>query len=280
MTKIKVSSGFSGKIPTGSFQNSNPSFYAEIELDTTIEGDSLLAEIDSIQKRLHEVAYQNFKIVADAARVEKLKNDLNGFRFYKTPNGDFPSVTTILDPEFKPFCTEDELAVAIAEGNINHARAAYFIEKGVWEDPKNIPGTAPDLAVLKFKFLSAWDFPNFLKKYPLQGMKNGRLLLNQAQRYAGTNDGECIYPLGGEKDGALVPTIFDFKRTPDKEKNFVQMAGYSKCAGMEHIEQMMIIPTNPDNQQGFQKPILSSGVDKFFEIFLEKRKDFLATYGI
>lgn len=277
--KIKVSSGFSGKIPTGSFQNSNPSFYAELEYDLP-EGVNVLDEVDRLQKELHKVAYQNFKVVADSARVEKLKNDLKGFRFYKTEKGDYPSVTTILDPEFKPYCTEDELRMAIAEGNINHARAAHFIAKGEWVDPKTLDGVVPDLLVCKGKFMDSWDFPAFLKKYPLKDLKNGHILVNHEYRYAGTNDGECLYPLGGEKTGEIVPTIFDFKRTPDKDKNFAQMAGYAKCLGMDHIKQMMIIPTNPDNQQMYSKPIISTSIDKYFEVFADKRQTFLETYGI
>jgi hypothetical protein len=278
MPKIKVSSSFSGKIPTGSFQNSAPGFHAEVELETGLEGEALEREIDSIQKSLHGLCYQNFKIVADAARVEKIKSDLKSFRFYPTPYGDFPSVTTIIDPDFKAFVGEDELKVAISEGNICHARAAHYIKTGQWVDVKELEGIAPDLLVCKGKFLDAWDFPGFLKKYPLTDMKNGVLVVNQEHRYAGTPDGEGLYPLGGEKGADVVPTIFDFKRTPDKEKNFIQMAAYAKC--LPHIKQMMIIPTNPDNQQGFQKPILSSGIDKFFEVFIQRRKDFLATYGI
>ena len=278
MAKVRVSAGFSGKIPTGSFQNSAPSFHAEIEFDSSMDGPDLLAEIDATQKQLHAMSYQNFKIVADAARVEKVKNDLKGFRFYKGLHGEYPSVTTIIDPDFTPWCSEEELRIATSEGNINHARAAHFIVTGQWVDPKQLEGIATDLIICKGRMLDGWDFPDFLKKYPLQTMQNGRTLVNDEHRYAGTNDGECLYPLGGEKGAAIVPTVFDFKRTPSKYKNFTQMAAYAKC--MEGIQQMMIIPTTTDNQQGFSKPILSTAIDKYFECFLDKRETFRETYGI
>ncbi len=278
--KIKVSSGFSGKIPTGSYQNSNPSFYAEVEYETDLKGEALAKEIDTIQKDLHGISYQNFKITADAAKIEKIKNDLKGFRFYKTPNGEYISVTTFLNPDFKPWCSDEELALAIAEGNIAHARAAHFISTGLWVEPKMLEGVAPDLLLLKGRYLDTWNFPEFLKKYPITNAKNGVVVVNDELKYAGTPDGDGMFPLAGEKGGELVPTIFDFKRTPDKEKNFTQMAAYAKCRGMEHIEQMMIIPTNPDNAQGFSKPIISMSIDKYFELVVEKRRQFTETYGV
>ena len=278
--KIKVSAGFSGKIPTGSFQNSAPSFYAEIESDVSVKEEDLENFIDNTQKRLHAIAYRNFKIVADSAAVEKIKNDLKDFRFYPTANGEYPSVTTVLDPDYKPFVGEEELRLATAEGNICHARAAHFIKTGEWVDPKTLEGVGADLMLLKGRFLEVWDFPAMLKKYPLTELKNGRTLVNHSSRYAGMNDGECLYPLGGEKDAEAVPTIFDFKRTADKHKNFCQMAAYSKCEGMEHIRQMAIIETNTKTDQGFSKPILSTAIDKYFEVFLEKRDMFKKTYGV
>lgn len=273
MPKIKVSAGFAGKIPTGSFQNSSPSFSAEVEF-TVKKGDlpGLVVEIDKAQKTLHDVCYRNFTAVAEAAKLEKIKNDMRGFRFYKTERGEYPSVTTILDPDFKAWCTDEELRIAVAEGNINHARAAHFIETGKWVEPKDLAGVAPDLLACKGRDLDIWDFPAFLKKYPLAQLKNGRRLVNDAHRYAGTNDAECLF-----ED---VQTIIDFKRTPDREKNFTQMAAYAKCPGMEHIKQMMIIPCNPDNQQGFSKPIVSPAIDKYFEVFLDKRRRFEAAYGV
>jgi hypothetical protein len=277
---IKVSAGFSGKIPTGPFQNSAPSFFAEVEFDSELKGEALERDIDATQKRLHAIAYQNFNVVAESAKIEKIKADLKGFRFYPTANGEYPSVTTIIDPDYKPFVGEDELAIATAEGNICHARAAHFIKTGEWVDPKALDGVAPDLLLLKGRFLDAWYFPGMLKKFPMKDLKNGRVLVNHTHRYAGTNDAQCLYPLGGEKDAEMVPTIIDFKRTADKHKNFTQMAGYAKCEGMEDIVQMMIIQTNTDTQQGFSKPIISTAVDKYFEVFVDKREAFRATYGV
>lgn len=274
--KIKVAASFSGKIATAPFSNANPAFWAEVNYDFDGSLEDAAKEIDRQQKALHAVAYVNFKVVADAAKVEKIKADLKGFRFY----GNYPSVTTIIDPDYKPFIGEDELRLAVAEGNIAHARAAHYIKTGEWVDAKKLEGVGADLMVLRGKFLEVWDFPAMLRKYPFTSMKNGKQLTNDDYRYAGTNDGEAMYPIGGEKGAELVPTIFDFKRTADKDKNFIQMAAYAKCGGMDHIKQMAIIETNTRTEQGFSKPILSSAIDKYFEVFLEKRRIFEEIYGV
>lgn len=261
-----------------------PSFYVEVQYDTSAEGEALILEIDSLHKKLHAEAYGNFKIVADAAKVEKIKNDLKGFRFYKTPLGEYPSVTTIIEPEFKSYVTEQQLEMAIAEGNIQDARAKHFIQTGEWLDTwdslKRLEGVASDLLLCSRTITEAWDFPAMLKKYPIKDLKVGRVLISDGHRYAGTNDAECLYPLGGEKDGEPVPTIIDFKRTPDEKKNYIQTAAYAKCPGMEHIRQAMLISVNPDNQQRFSKPLVNVNIPMWFEVFLERRKTFEATYGV
>lgn len=256
----------------------SPSFYAEVEYETDQDGESLKNEIDKNQRSLHELCYQNFKIIAEQAKVEKIKNDLKGFRFYKTEHGEYPSVTTVIEPEYKPFIGEDELAIATSEGNICHARAAHFIKTGEWIDPKKLEGVASDLLLLKGRFLDVWNFPAMLEKYPMKDMKNGYHLINHEHRYGGTHDMTCLYPLGGEKGAELVLTVGDFKRTPDDHKNYTQISAYAKC--IEGAKQMMIIPTNPDNAQGFSKPKVSTAIDKYFEVFLDKRATFREVYGI
>jgi hypothetical protein len=276
--KIKVSASFSGKISTGDFQNSAPFFSAEVEYETPAEGVALEKEIDLNQKRLHDICYGNFKVVADQAKVEKIRNDKKGFRFYKTDIGDLPSVTTVIDPEYRSWVADEDLKIAIAEGNIHHARVAHYIESGKWVDPKQLSGVSPDILALKGRVLGEWNFPAMTVKYPIIALRNGFPVYNHKHKYAGTFDAECMYPLGGTGDP--VPTLIDFKRTADKDKNFTQISAYSNCEGMEHIKQMMIVETNSENNQGFKKPLISTSIEKYFEVFLEKRRMFEEIYGI
>ena len=105
----------------------------------------------------------------------------------------------------------------------------------------------------------------------MENLKNGELVTNEKERYVGLPDGYATY------NG--VPSIFDVKRTPEKTKNFMQMAAYAK-ASKEKVEQMIIIPLNDKTLQGFSAPIVSADINKYFELFQYKRKSFKKIYGI
>src|SRR4029079_11366048 len=129
--------------------------------------------------------------------------------------------------------------------------------------PKAIEGTGPDIFIVKSGSLGlpldGWDFPAFLKKYPLQDMRVGKAVVNTRHEYGGTPDIEyCVY------DG--VPTLADVKRTPDKVKNFTEVADYAKTSVSEPVQQLMIVPINDKTDQGFSKPIVTAEVDKYFEL--------------
>jgi hypothetical protein len=282
---IKVSAGFSGKIATGSFQNMNPSFFAEetFEIDDgcvvvndllmqQCSGPNPLKMIKERQIELQAICYANFEQEAHKAKIRKIQEDRKDFRWY----GEYPSVTSILGYDADFFVEDNDLKQYASQGNIIHAQVAEFIKTGEWKSPDKIEGTTPDLFILKTGSLSlsldGWDFPAFLKKYPLTGMKNGNALINDAHQYGGTYDLEGIY--------SEIPTLCDVKRTTDKVKNLMQMAAYSKCSGMEHIKQIMVIPLNDKTDQGFSKPTVSVEIDKYFELFIAKRKEFKKVYGI
>lgn len=278
MPKIKVSAGFSGAISVGSYENQRPSFFAEVEYDV-VDGEDVEEFIRADQKKLHDIAYKNFKMVAEKSKLEKIKADFKNFRFYKVgEDREFVSVTSILGVNFVAHVDEDAMKVAISKGNISDARAKHYIDTGTWEDPTNLDGVGYDLVVLKEhgEVFDEWDFPTFLKKYPLLDLKVGKIFINEEHEYAGTSDAECMYPLDGT--GEPVHTLIDFKRTPQKISHFPQTAAYSKCD--PKFKQMMLISANPDNKQNYSKPIITSQIDKYFEVFLHKRKEFRKFYGI
>lgn len=271
--RIKVGASFSGTIPTGSFENSRPGFSAEVEYETTLEGDDLYRQIDEDEKRLHDIAFRNFEIVADQARVDKIKSDFKGFRFYDTPYGRLPSVTTVLDPNYRSWVNEERLKVITSEGNLQHARVHHFIRTGKWVDFTELEGVANDLLVCRGVFLDYFDFPAFVEKYGLTDLKNCGRVVNPEARYAGTPDFEAL------AEG--FPTLFDLKRTMDKVKNFTQISAYAKCPEMAHIRRMGIIQTwNPKTEQKFGKPVFSDQIDRFYELFDVKRKAFEKEYGV
>lgn len=272
-----------GKVADGKFGFEAVGYSASVEKYIPEVSDSKLVNlVDLYQKLLGAITMQNYKNDVDAARAERLKALMKNLRFYKTEFGPYPSVSSVNDPEYKAHCTPEELETAIAEGNISHARAAHYGETGVWlpvENLKEIPTIAQDLVRCKNRFLDGWDFPAMQKEYGLKDFKNGSVVVNHKHRYAGTDDGECLAPLELRKGAPLVPTLIDFKRSFDKEKNLTQIAAYASCPERKHIKQMMVIKTNCMTAKGFCKPIISTEINHYLQMFLVKRAFFLETYG-
>jgi hypothetical protein len=277
MRTIRISASFGGKIPVGNYANMNPSFFAEETIEINDELQDINAYIKTRQQTLQEICYNNFEAEALKAKLLKIKNDRADFRFTKLPNGDeVPSITTILNYDFESYVDDEEMKQYASQGNVIHAQVSEFIKSNVWKEPKDILELTADLFILKNGSLKlpidGWSFVDFIKKYPITNLKNGKTSFNEQFRFGGTPDGEGIYE--------ALPTLFDVKRTPDKVKNFMQMSAYAKCKGMEHIKQLMVIPLNDKTEQGFSKPIISTDIDKYFELFMAKRRDFRKIYGI
>lgn len=272
--KIKVSSGFQGVIPTGSYQNSRPSFNAEVEFEVDSKEEVALS-VETMQEELYQICRDKFNSVAEQERIIKIQNDRKDFRFYQKNGQELPSVTSIINYDTDFLIPEDELKQYASQGNIIHAQVAEYIKTGTWKLPKDIEGTTADLFILKSGSLNlsldGWDFLAFLKKYPMENLKNGEIVYNETERYAGIPDGYGTY------NG--LHSIFDVKRTPEKTKNFMQMSAYAKASGKD-IKQMVIIPLNDKTEQGFSKPIVSTDIDKYYELFLYKRKEFKKAYGV
>lgn len=274
--KLIISASFQGVLPTGSYSNMRPMFSASEEFE--FEGENVVVDdvISTRQQELQAICYQNFEMEANKAKILKIQEDRKDFRFYQLTNGeDVPSVTSILNYDSEFLIDSEELKQYASQGNIIHAQVADFIKTGIWHKPQEIEGTTADLFILKKGNLSlsldGWDFQAFLKKYPVEKLKNGEVVINEKERYGGLPDGF------GVVDGKH--TIFDIKRTPEKTKNFMQMSAYAK-ASKEKVDQMMIIPLNDKTDQGFSKPIVSTDIDKYYELFLYKRREFKKVYSI
>lgn len=275
--KLKVEASFSGVLPTGSYANMRPSFAASMEYEADFATEAeIKTAIEVAQQELQGICYSSFEMEANKAKIMKIQEDRKDFRFYELKNGEeVPSVTSILNYDTEFLMDAEELKQYASQGNLIHAQVADFITTGTWHKPQEIEGTAADLFILKKGNLSlsfdGWDFQAFLKKYPIADLKNGEVVINEKERYGGLPDGY------GTING--VKTIFDIKRTPEKVKNFMQMAAYAK-ASKEKVEQMMIIPLNDKTLQGFSQPIISTDIDKYMELFLYKRREFKKVYSI
>lgn len=278
---IKVEASFQGVIPTASYANSRPGFMAseEFVLDCPKEETDIV--IADRQRELHLICYTQFQMAAEAAKIEKIQNDLKNFRFYEKDGEKYPSVTSFLNYDKEFFVTDEELKQYCSQGNIIDWEVKNYVLTGKWVESKDEPSLAADRWIIKSGklqlALGGWDFIGFLEKYPIKDLKVcDKAVFNEQFRYAGTPDLEGIY-----ND---LPTLISLKRTKSEVDNFTQEAAYSKCKGMEHIKQMIVIALKSGedggNKQGYSKPLVSTDMDRYFEIVKYRRNEFKKIYGI
>ena len=273
--KIKISASFSGVIATGSYQNARPGYMAEVEFEAPDESN-LEKIANEWQKQLQKVCYQNFKQDEQTQTIERIQRERKDFRMY----GDFPSVTSILNWDADFWVTAVELQQYASQSNLVHAQVTEYIETGEWKTAEKIDGTWSDLVIIKKGKLqlpiSGWSFPDFLKKYPIEKMVCGDPVVSSKHRFGGTPDIKVCYYEGKK-------TLADVKRTPQKLKDFKQIAAYiiaEEESGESPYEQMMVIVLNDKTKQGFSKPIISTEISQYKQMFIKDRESFKKRYGI
>lgn len=277
---IKISSSVSGVIATGSYQNLRPGYSWE----ETIEDCDLTD--DQIQERIKDLyakAYSNLKEAEQKAIAERIKAEREDLRIRTSPVSGkaMPSVTSIISYDADFFVSGEDLRQYASQGNITHAKANHYIEKGEWTEAKNLNDLWTDIIILSKGSLglsiNSGDFPAFLKEYPIEKMTNGEVLFNEEDCYSGEPDftGHPIDWKGAENKF----TLFDIKRTVDDVKAGMQLAAYCKVLG---ITQAVAIPLNNKTKQGYSKPTIYDEVrlDGYYKMFLKKRKSFKARYSI
>lgn len=276
--KIKISAGFTGVLPSGSYANMKPHFGAEYEYEFDEKKGDVLKEVELRQSELHKVCYDKFKSVAELAQVERLKEQKNNLRFHEFVNEEgvtlqYPSVSSIASYN-KDFSNIDpfELNQYASHGNLYDLQCKHFIVTGKWEAVEKIQGSYTDLAVLKNGPLrlevNNFNFPAFLEKFPISEMKVGELVFSHKHRFAGTPDATGVH------EGKNF--VIDFKRTPEKHY-FKQLAGYAIAleeSGHPPFDGLMLIGVNCDTKQGFSKPVITNEVEQCKQMFLDARKQF------
>jgi len=286
--KIEVGGGVQAVLPTGPYQNERPSFFVKMTFDASTMTDD---EVFKLQAELQEKSYANLKNAEQRAIISRIEIERKDFRWYKFGDQMFPSVTSVINFDADFFMEPHLLRQYAAQGLILDGRCTHYIAEGEWLDAKAITDKYPNLwveyVILKKGDLGlpvdGVDFPKFCEKYPIKANAWKVKVTNEESRYGGELDFWGV-PEANEKEGIQsVQTVIDIKRTPDKHKNFMQIAAYSmalKSQGID-IKQMMIIPLNPGKtQQGYSKPIISTEIEKYFALFMEKREQFKRRYGI
>lgn len=290
---IEITASFSGKIPTGSYENENP-FFALKEIIEPLESEVLTItdeEIKNRQHELHQLCYDQFKRQAEISNNERIAKTYKNIRWYDGKDGmKYPSVTSILDMDVDFKIPPDELAQYGARGTIIHKQSEIFLRTGEWKEAKDIPEIAAEFLTLKRGSLGLEvedvDFRAFFKDYPFKVLELEKHIVNHEYKYGGrldilgviesTNKGKWEKIEGVKLD---VPTVLDIKTatTMDKTKGLTQLAAYSKVDG---VEQICLIPLTKENQCGFAKPIITTNIERYWNLFAKARRDFEDRYGI
>ncbi len=275
--KRKISVGLEAVIATGSYQNLRPSFYDEITFD---DGDLTEERIEQTKTAMYDKAFQKIKEVENKAIIERIERERKDIRFYIDPKDGKTkgSVTSVINWDIDFFMSPIELRQHASVGNITHKRCEIYIETGKWLQPKEIDDCWTDLVIIQKGELKldpdCGSLPTFLEKFPFKDLKNGHEVY--LEETAGTFDAEGIPDF---KSAEAIPTIIDFKKTPDKIKDGMQLSQYCKGKG---YKQGIIVPLNNKTQQGYSKPTVYDekalkGYDKMFQ---QKLKSFKMRYGV
>ena len=257
---------------------------AEFELDFK-DKDEMLMNIELYQSELQGICYKSFEAEALKAKIIKVQEDLKNFRFYECDGEKFPSVTSINNYDKEFHVVDEDLKVYCAQGNIIDAEIRNFVKTGVYKQSSELLECTADRFILKSRALASgkrlsldgWNFQGFLEKYLITDLKSiEEPVFNKKYRYAGTPD--LIGIFNGSK------TLVSIKRTKSETDNLIQESAYANCEGLEDVKQMMVVEMKSEddggNKCGYSKPIISTEIAKYFELFLRKRSDFLKIYGI
>lgn len=284
--KIRVEASYSGVLPVASYSNLRPGFSASLEYEQEFASEEeMRLAIEGSQQELNSICYSAFESEAVKARVLKIQEDLKNFRFHEIDGEKFPSVSSINSYDTDFFVGEEDLKIYAAQGNIIDAEIRNFVRTGEYKESKDLLECTADRFILKSKKLSSgkllslsgWNFRGFLEKYPIENLVSmEKVVYSKKHRIAGTPD------LLGKYNG--LKTLVSIKRTKSETSNFTQDAGYSLCDGLEDVEQIMVVEMKSEedggNKQGFSKPLITTDVARYRELFLRKRSDFLKIYGV
>jgi len=288
---IEITASYTGTISTGQWENLKPFFALKETLEYDPDTQELPDEkIIERQAELQKINEDAFKRQDAIAYQEKIANTYKNIRFYDVGDKKYPSVTSIINMDKDFHIPPDELNQFSSRGTLIHKQVEIFLTTGEWKVPK-------DIEECSFEYLSVVngnlgldfedvDFRAFYESYPFKVIECEKTVVNNDHQYAGRVDIIGIIEeenkakwdkVEGVKYG--VPTIFDVKTatTIDKIHGFTQGAAYARAEG---IEQICLIPLTKENKCGFAKALTTTNIERYFNLFLNKRKLFRDRYGI
>lgn len=255
-------------INTGNYENLSPMYalkqIIEIEDGDIVEKGFEQKEFAEMKRIVDTELQKSISEVKDKEKIEALKN----IRFYEKDGKKYPSVTSIISMGEKPDVPNIELYGL--RGELLHKMMSMYIKDGtlytkVDEETKS-----------KLTIIGGIDEHIKCLTYVVEDEravfdKSEQEVFNDEHLFAGR------YDANGNFDKQ--PSVFDFKTgTPNKERQeeaLVQLSAYAKC--LRGIKCLVVYPINPKSKQ---EPIVTNDIDKYFSLFLQKRKAFKDKFGV
>jgi hypothetical protein len=279
ITEISVS--YSGKIALPHFNNRDPFFGIKETYPGALTDEFINQRHEELQQMCVKKFIEAQKLLtapADTTTKPKTKFEPipKGHRIYICDGKKYPSVTTIIGDNVKFFVPDEHLKQLAARGTIIHKLCEIYVTEGIWKKPEDVPEIANELKIVSegdSKLdMSGYNFPGFRAKFPFQLISCETKVKNNDMMYAGTQD------LKVTVNGVV--TLYDVKSgKPPKEQTFMQLAAYAKCHGNEDVAQLGIIYLG-GNKQGFSTPVMTTEIDKYFNMFRIERETYKNKYGI
>ena len=288
---VEISASFTGVIPTGSYENERP-FYAVKEILATEDGEVNLVDEEIIQRQeeLHKMCYERFKKQAEVSYQERIAKTYKDLRFYDYNGKKLPSVTSIINLDKDFGIPPDSLQQYASRGTLIHKQVEIFLTTEEWKAPKDIEECSFDyLTVVKGDLgldFENVDFKAFYESYPFKVIELEKTTYNEEYLYAGRMDIIAVIEKDNPGKWAKIegvvydePIIFDVKTstTLDKMSGLTQGSAYARAENIKHTG---LIHLTKENQCGFAKPILTNNIERYFNLFLNKRKLFKDRFGI
>ena len=256
MNKIyEINYGNKHTVPMAQYENQSPMFNIKVIIEGA-ERIHLGKELKKIAKIVDMELHEKVRLIKQEQLVKALKH----LRFYEKNGKQYPSVTSIINPE--PYLADPLYG---ERGDLLHelfASNQYDYE------------FTPDEEV---KYASIGGIRQYTLKWikedtDIEFDKSEVEVFHDKEMYAGRYDRDGLYK------GKVA--IYDLKtgvlNKAGQEKAFMQLSAYAKATGL-NVENLVILPCGPKVKN---LPIVSTDVEKYFSMFIEKRIAFKERFGI
>jgi len=262
MPEYEISYTNKATINIGNFENLQPLYSVKKKIETPVPlSDDVLEEhYIKLQKLIDKLLENNIRSIKTAPKRDVLPPHI---RVEEKEGKQYIHVTDIINPQ--PFCGNQLYG---ERGTRLHRILQKLIELGNYEfnitdtEEKTYEGIG---GIRKFDFKWILDLGLDFRSSETE-VWNEELLTVGRYDADGFYKGElCMFDLKSGKPG--------LKQTKDA---FMQMACYIKSTGRDY-QNMVIIPIHPEANKQL---IMTNEIDKYYDMFKEKRSAFRDKYGL